>query len=161
MRTMTDLPAEPLWATLQSLPISPKAAAAGRELTAEFMARARLDAEHVSDVVLVVSELVTNAIKYGANGRRNICLDVEVWSKWTLITVDDRDPHVYEAAPERGGDDLPESGRGLLIVRAYAERFWWDQKLISKTANAVICRTGITLTDEDNALLDGLESESE
>lgn len=144
------------------LPISPEAAATARGLTAEFLVdQARLDAEHVSDVVLVVSELVTNAIKYGANGRRNICLDVEVWSKWTLITVDDCDPHVYEAAPERDGDDLPESGRGLLIVRAYAERFWWDQKLISKTANAVICRTGITLTDEDNALLDGLESESE
>lgn len=155
---MLELPAEPLSATLQSLPISPKAAAAARELTAEFLVdKALLDAEHVGDVVLVVSELVTNAIKYGANGRRNICLDVGIWSKWTLITVDDRDPHVYESAPERRGD-LAESGRGLFIVEAIAERFWWHSRLLSKTANAVVLRTGITLTGEDNAILDDLEN---
>ena len=159
MPAMTELPTEPLWATGRSLPISPEAAPTARDFTAGFLVgKARLDAGHVGDVVLVVSELVTNAIKYGANARPNIYLEVGIWSKWTLITVDDRDPQVYEAAPERD-DELRESGRGLDIVRAYAERFWWDPKLISKTANAAVLRPGVKLTDEDNAILDDLEAD--
>jgi anti-sigma regulatory factor (Ser/Thr protein kinase) len=157
MGAITELPAEALWATVRSLPIAPKAAATARAFAAEFLASVKLDDGHIDDVVLVISELITNAVKYGGDGQRNINLEVGIWSKWTLITVDDRDPQVYEAAPERD-NDLCESGRGLFIVCAYAERFWWRPLMLSKTANAAVLRPGVKLTDEDNAILDHLEA---
>jgi anti-sigma regulatory factor (Ser/Thr protein kinase) len=152
MRTMTDLPAMPLWATAAFFSIDPTSVAAARDFTARYLAKTRLTGDHADDVVLAVSEMVTNAIRYGGNGRKNISLDLEIWSKWTLVIVDDRDPQVYAPSSD------VERGRGLLIVNAIAERFWWRPLLMSKTANAVILRTGVKLTDEDNKILDDLES---
>ena len=159
--SITWLPAEALWAATRPLPIDPQSVATAREFTARFLAdRAKLSGEHVEDVVLVVSELVTNAIKYGGIGRRNICLDVEVSSKWTVAMVDDPDRETRKAANPRGQCDLRESGRGLHIVTTLAERFWWHCKSISKTANAVILRPDTALTNEDNAILDGLKKDA-
>jgi anti-sigma regulatory factor (Ser/Thr protein kinase) len=154
---VTDLAAEAIWAAVRPLQIDPQSVASAREFAAQFLTdKARLTGDHVDDVVLVVSELVTNAIKYGGNGRRNICLDVGVWSKWTVVTVDDRAPQIHQVSARSGGDELLESGRGLEIVTILAERFWWHRRSISKTANAVILRHGVKLTAEDNAILDGL-----
>jgi anti-sigma regulatory factor (Ser/Thr protein kinase) len=158
MSAITNLHAEAIAAAGRSLPVGPQAVAAAREFAAQFVAnRASLGGDHLHDVVLLVSELVTNAIKYGGAGRANIYLEIGMWSKWTLITVDDRIREVYEAAPVDDDEDLRESGRGLEIVEVLAERFWWHPRSISKTANAVILRSDAELTDEDNAILDGLE----
>jgi anti-sigma regulatory factor (Ser/Thr protein kinase) len=118
--------------------IDARAASVARAFTKERLGEVRLDAGHVDDVVRVVSELVANAVTHGAgsDGSRNVSLELGIWSKWTLVTVDDRDPKVYDSPEEY--NPLPESCRGLLIVRVISERFWWNQKIFSKTANAVI-----------------------
>lgn len=159
MTAVTELPAEPLWAAGRSLRIGPQAASAARDFTREHLGTVKLDADHVDDVVRVVSELVANATIHGAgsDGARNVSLELGIWSKWTLLTVDDRDPNVYDCAA--GDDPLAESGRGLLIVRSLAERFWWRPRAISKTANAVILRPDADLTSEDHTILDRLEKE--
>lgn len=125
---------------------------AERLLVAEF----GLDDEHVDAVVLVVSELTTNAIKYGAAGRRNIGVRFEIWPRWTLVIVDDRDATVR---PRKVADpgELAESGRGLEIVQFLAARFWWRPLRFSKTANAVVLRTDVKLTADDEAILDRLQ----
>jgi anti-sigma regulatory factor (Ser/Thr protein kinase) len=156
--TITELPAQPLWATMRTLKALPESVAVARRFTAQYLTdRAKLTDGHVDDVVLVVSELVSNALQHAKNAGRNISLDVAIWSKWTVITVDDRDPAVYETGPV-ASDGPRESGRGLeQIVKTLAERFWWRTRTISKTANAVILRPGVNLTDEDNTILDHLE----
>lgn len=160
MTAISELRAEPIAAIWRPFAIAPESVKVAREFTTWFLAEeVRLGGEHAADVVLVVSELVTNAIRYGGNGRKNISLELGIWSKWTLITVDDRDPTVHEPAPASTGDDLRESGRGLQIVEALAARWWWTPRQISKTCNAVVLRTGVTLTDEDHSLLDCLEAD--
>lgn len=160
MTAVTELRAEAIGAVGRSLLIYPKSVGTAREFTECFLtAKAKLEGSHVDDVVLVVSELVTNSIKYGGDGRRYVYLEIGLWSKWTLIIVDDRTREIRESAPAADDEDLRESGRGLEIVEALAERFWWHQKLHSKTANAVILRTDAKLPDEDDAILDRLEKD--
>jgi anti-sigma regulatory factor (Ser/Thr protein kinase) len=157
MSSVAELPSEAIWTAGRSLPIAPESVASARSFTAQFLtSTAKFTGGHVDDVILLVSELVTNSIKYGRNGGQNIWLDVEIWSKWTTIIVDDRSPQVLEAS--LAGGELHESGRGLQIVNVLAERFWWNQKCISKTANAVVLRPNVQLTDEDEAILDRLET---
>lgn len=160
LTAIAELPAEGIAAIGHFLEIRPEAVADARRYTARFLFdEAKLDGDHLDDVVLVVSELVTNAIKYGGGGRR-IHLELGIWSKWTMITVDDRTREVYEpASVEAEDEDLRDSGRGLLIVQSLAERFWWHRRQFGKTANAVILRPDVKLTDEDRAFLDRLETD--
>jgi anti-sigma regulatory factor (Ser/Thr protein kinase) len=155
--TIAELLSEPLWAVGRSLLIDPRAASAARAFAEERLDAVNLDAGHIDDAIRVVAELVANGVTHGAggDGMRTIHLELGIWSKWTLVTVDDRDPNVYDSPAD--DDPLAESGRGLMIVRALSERFWWHPKLFSKTANAVILRPGVRLTGEDNAILDHLE----
>jgi anti-sigma regulatory factor (Ser/Thr protein kinase) len=157
MTTVTDLGAEPLWAAGRSLLIDPQAASAARAFTEERLGAVKLDAGHIDDVVCVVAELVANGVTHGAGGEemRYVHLELGIWSKWTLVTVDDRDPNVYDSPAN--DDPLAESGRGLMIVRALSERFWWHPKLFSKTANAVILRPGVQLTGQDTTILNDLQ----
>jgi anti-sigma regulatory factor (Ser/Thr protein kinase) len=157
MTTVTELPSEPLWAVGRSLLIGPQAASVARAFTGERLGAIKLDAGHVDDVVLVVAELAANAVVHGAggDGTRNVHLELCIWSKWTHVAVDDRDPNVYDSPAN--DDPLAESGRGLLIVRALSERFWWHPKRFSKTANAVILRPGVRLTGQDTAILNDLQ----
>ncbi|MER8219880.1 ATP-binding protein [Streptomyces sp. NPDC094143] len=89
-------------------------------MTAQFLARPALragglDAEHIGDAALIVSELVTNATRHGGSCR--LCLHVSE----TQVTVE-----VYDGSPGRP-DVRPlttwsESGRGLAMVRCLAQR---------------------------------------
>lgn len=96
---------------------------------------------------------MTNAILH-ATDVRNVFIELLIAELWTIVIVDDRDPAVHESHAEDAEDDLPESGRGLLIVESIAARFRWNYGLISKTANAVILRTDVKLSPEDEAVLD-------
>lgn len=163
-----DVYADQIRAVVRSLPIEAETVGRARGTAAKAMRNelGMVDKEHVDDVVLTVSELVTNALRHGAMrlegplakySGKNITLEIGIWPKWTLITVDDRDREVHEPVFADDADDLRESGRGLFIVRTVAERFWWDQKHMSKTANAVILRSGVEPDEHDLAVLDRLE----
>lgn len=158
MTAITELRAEAISAAGRPLPIAPESATHARAFTVQTLTGYRLDSDHIDDTALVVTELVANAVTHGNGGdlTRNIYLELGIWSKWTLITVDDRDPNVYDS-PASGA--WAESGRGLLIITALAERWWWHPRRFSKTANAVILRPDVTLTAEDDALLDCLEAD--
>lgn len=157
---MTETRPQALTATGRFLEIDTKSVKTARDwAAAKLIYRAAdlglagIDAEHVDDVLVVVSELVTNAIKYGNGDRTHISLEIGVWSRWTLVTVDDRDPVIPD--PVGAPAALAQSGRGLMIVGLYAERFWWRKGSISKTACAAILHSGVEgLTPEDELALD-------
>lgn len=137
--------------------IDPKSVQAARGFAGEILGDvAGTDADHVEAVVLVVSELVTNALRYGAAGRDNVWLDIEIYEKWTIVGVDDRESQIY-ASRHDPDDTLRLSGRGREIVEFISARTWWTRRKHSKTAFAAILRTGVTPDAQDLALLDQLE----
>lgn len=101
------------------LPDETQSARRARKLTQQFLARpdrrtAGPDAGHISDAILVVSELVTNATRHGGSCR--LCLYVSD----THVIVE-----VYDDSPGRPGvrplTTWGESGRGLAMVQWLAQ----------------------------------------
>lgn len=70
----------------------------------------------VDDALLLVSELVTNAVRHG---RGDVELSVRVGADRLRIAVSDRGPEMPIVPDGRPSIDRP-SGRGLLIVAATA-----------------------------------------
>lgn len=140
-----------------SFPATKKAVGHGREFTAETLGDlADSDPDHVDDVVLVVDELLTNAITH-TNGVRNVWVDIAIYPRWTHVAIDDHDPDVHDPDVSVITDALPESGRGLMICDALSARRWWQHRQLSKAAHAVILRTGVELTAADIVALDRLQ----
>ncbi|QYX78603.1 ATP-binding protein [Streptomyces akebiae] len=103
------------------LPDEAESAGRARKLTSQFLTRsdrrtAGLDAEHIGDATLIVSELVTNATRHGGTCRLRLRVSD------TQVTVE-----VYDSSPGRPVVRPPttwsESGRGLAMVRCLAQRF--------------------------------------
>jgi anti-sigma regulatory factor (Ser/Thr protein kinase) len=141
---------DPIWEPLPAETANPVNVA--RTYVAGLLSEvARVDGEHVDDVVLVVSELVTNAIRH-AIGHGQLSVRLVVRPRWTHVYVTDPDPTVPEPVPA-DGDDLSLSGRGLTIVRELG-LLWFVVEEYGKTAHAVMARTGARLTDgERDALM--------
>ncbi|WP_405734138.1 ATP-binding protein [Streptomyces sp. NBC_00028] len=107
------------------LPDEAQSAGQARRLTSRFLAMSRpgtagIDAEHIADAALVVSELVTNATRHGGACRLSLRVS------GTRVTVE-----VYDGSPGRPQvrplTALGESGRGLAMVRCLAERLEVDR----------------------------------
>ncbi|MED7930910.1 ATP-binding protein [Nonomuraea wenchangensis] len=78
------------------------------------------------DAALVVSELVTNAVRYAmrSSGRREIELLLMRVSPHVLLAVADPSDEV----PRRKEPDfISENGRGLYIVETYSQSWGWDR----------------------------------
>ena len=69
----------------------------------------------IEDVLLLVSELVTNAVLHARTEIR-VCASVE--DAVVSVSVRDRDPHHAPVFARRGADAT--SGRGILLVHALA-----------------------------------------
>ncbi|MGW3086177.1 ATP-binding protein [Streptomyces sp. NPDC001108] len=87
----------------------------------QFMNHHRPDAEpgHVDDVLLVVSELVTNAVRYGTEPGDFVLLTLDADATRTRVEVHD----TVRRRPRRRSGNVSrecERGRGLLIVQALA-----------------------------------------
>ncbi|MEU6995543.1 ATP-binding protein [Streptomyces sp. NPDC046465] len=104
-----------------ALPPEPASAGRARRLASTFLAGSRrrkteVAAERVDEATLVVSELVSNAVRYADGGCR---LRVEVTGNRVTVEVTD-------ASPERPRLKKPsidrEGGRGLAMVRELAHR---------------------------------------
>jgi len=80
-----------------------------------------------ADVALVVSELVTNAVRHlphpRAYGERPITLLLV--RRWPHLLVAVADPGEGVPAPKEP-DLVTEHGRGLYIVEAYSDRWGWS-----------------------------------
>lgn len=112
---------------------------------------AAVDAEHAGDVELVVSELVTNAVLH-AKDDGQIHVGIGIHRVWTHVLVEDPDPTLThdEAAPEGHedvDDDLLTSGRGWPIVRELSVASGFVVDGHSKTAHALILRSGVKVGD--------------
>ncbi|MEU8956583.1 ATP-binding protein [Streptomyces sp. NPDC048518] len=104
-----------------ALPQELASASRARRLASGFLVGSRrrkteVDADRVDDATLVVSELVSNAVRHADGGCR---LSVEVSGARVTVAVTD-------ASPERPCFQKPsvdrEGGRGLTMVRELAHR---------------------------------------
>ncbi|HEV2372523.1 MAG TPA: ATP-binding protein [Streptosporangiaceae bacterium] len=104
------------WHWHTALPSDHRAAEGGRQVTRAALAAWRLD--HLSDTaVLLVSELVTNAVRHARAGESPIALHLETRAGWLRIEVCDCDPRWPEP---RVPEELDESGFGLVLVDSLA-----------------------------------------
>jgi anti-sigma regulatory factor (Ser/Thr protein kinase) len=106
------------------LPASPEAAAVARRRVRDTIESrgAPVDPDAVDTAVLVASELVTNAVQAKPSETVTLCLAFRPGR--LRITVHDNSPEPVGVREARPGE-LPEDGRGLLIVAAVASGWDW------------------------------------
>ena len=81
---------------------------------------AEVDAGLMSDVQLLVSEVVTNSIRHSGSDDP---IRLRVWARTSGLKVEIADGgDGFEARPVEPGEDA-EGGRGLMIVEALADRW--------------------------------------
>lgn len=86
------------------------------------------------DLVLVVSEMVTNAVRHG---RPPVALDLYADGESVLVRVGDGSPHPPLA---READDDAESGRGMALMQVLAAEHGVDRSPPGKTVWARLRR---------------------
>ena len=111
-----------------TLPAAEPAAGLARQATRAAVAAWQLG-ELADTAVLLVSELVTNAILHAGPGAATTVLRLEYGGSWLRIEVHDTSPH--EPAP-RTPDWLDESGFGLMLVDALATKWGVQQTIQGK-----------------------------
>jgi anti-sigma regulatory factor (Ser/Thr protein kinase) len=145
----------PRW---RSLPAAPESVSRARRFAASVLAEvAESDADHVDEVILVVSELITNSTREvakldpGRGGGKPVHLGVGVHPRWTRLYAVDTAPALPR---ETDHGPLAESGRGIPMMRNLAAMWWVEQRANDKTIHVVITRTGAALTRQDRQALD-------
>jgi anti-sigma regulatory factor (Ser/Thr protein kinase) len=114
--------------TVLPLPYDVNGAFLARRCVEQFVAERTLDGA-AGDLCLIASELVTNAIRHGAEPIELTlhCQDGEV-----TIEVADGDPRINNVRL-RAGDHLDLGGRGLRVVASLADRWGTRPSLSGKT----------------------------
>ncbi|MQY36245.1 hypothetical protein SRB17_42440 [Streptomyces sp. RB17] len=86
--------------------------------------------DRFDDICLVVSELVTNALRHGlpseaacAEHAPSVRLHLMRWTERLVCAV--RDPSHETPAPRDSDDFSAESGRGLFLVDSFADSWGW------------------------------------
>ena len=113
------LPSEPVHVELAQ---DRRAPGDARRAAREVLVRWRLPGL-VDAVVLAVSELVTNAVRYG---RPRVSLELSRRSEQVRVAVHDGDPTEPPTGDGEAGPDA-ESGRGLSIVQKLADEVVVEQ----------------------------------
>jgi anti-sigma regulatory factor (Ser/Thr protein kinase) len=99
-----------------TLPAAGRAAGVARQVTRETLTAWRV--AHLEETaVLLISELVTNAVRHARTGPLAMALHLEAAGAWLRIEVHDADPHEPRQRTPAG---LDESGFGLLLIEALA-----------------------------------------
>ena len=98
------------------LPAAPPSAAAARHRVDEWMAAEGASAAVREPVVLVTSELMSNAIRASETGDEMIRLDLSVTDGGWRISVADHGPGFLRSRHARHGGELAEGGRGLRVI---------------------------------------------
>ncbi|KUN17587.1 hypothetical protein AQJ11_37630 [Streptomyces corchorusii] len=122
--------------------------------TVRGLLHGRTDRDRIDDTVLVVTELLTNAIRHG-DGPVSLILDL--YENGVTVGVVDRgrDTTVIpadvvslmassqeEATATTGGGHLPTSGRGLYLVNAFANGWGVEPAREGKVVIAAFCLSG-------------------
>ena len=116
------------WSRQLPLPPSGQAPGLARQAARDALAAWRLE-ELTETAVLLVSELVTNAIQHARPGGSAIVLRLETTGNWLRIEVHDPDPGEPTPRPLAG---LEESGFGLVLVDAMADKWGVRQTVNGK-----------------------------
>ncbi len=118
------LTADEPYTTSYPLPFQADSVKTARDVTRSTLADWGLT-ELSDDAALVVSELVTNAVRYAmyAGHRRGIELLLMRVSPHVLLAVADPSD---EMPTRKEPDFVSENGRGLYIVETYSQRWGWD-----------------------------------
>ena len=102
-----------------TLPPAERAAGVARQVTRETLAAWRV--AHLEETaVLLISELVTNAVRHARPGRLAMALSLEAAGAWLRIEVHDADAR---APRQRTPAGLDESGFGLLLIEALSGKW--------------------------------------
>ncbi|MFI6323185.1 ATP-binding protein [Nonomuraea sp. NPDC050556] len=104
-----------------ALPFQADSVKAARDITRTTLSDWGLS-ELSDDAALVVSELVTNAVRY-TRGHRDITLLLMRVAPHVLLAVADPSD---EAPRRKEPDFVSENGRGLYIVETYSQCWGWD-----------------------------------
>ena len=132
LRVLAVRPALGLWLDVECGPLGPGQA---RRAITECATRLGLD-DVVDDLVLIVSEMVTNAVRHGAPPVR---LEVLADDDVVRIAVGDGDPGLPRP---REVDDDAEGGRGMVLVDLLAADHGVRAQPPGKTVWASVPRTG-------------------
>ena len=101
------------------LPTTGQAAGLARQVTREVLAIwQRADLEETA--VLIVSELVTNAVRHASAGGSLVALRLEISGTSVRIEVHDADPRWPQPSTP---NELDESGFGFVLVSALASKW--------------------------------------
>ena len=112
-----------------ALPSAPRAAGLARQEARDALASWGL--ERLEDIaVLLVSELVGNAVQHARHGGSELRLRMTDTGRWLRIEVSDADPRPPQFQCRPG---LDESGFGLVLVDALAAKWGVDQAATGKT----------------------------
>lgn len=140
----------PSWIALK---ISSTSARTARQFAADVIGGHVEDPDHAHSIVLIVSELVTNArnaaarLKKWAPRALPLRFGIRATDRWTYMYVQDPD-HRPLPASDKGGQ-LAENGRGLGIVDHLADARWVTYAEHSKTVHVVIAAPGVVLTADE------------
>jgi anti-sigma regulatory factor (Ser/Thr protein kinase) len=120
-------------------PTGPEAPAQARAYVRDVLARDEppLDDDRLDEVLLVVSELVTNAYRYGTEPDDSLLVAVLTTPERVRVEVHDprrKRPHLRNESNERA------RGRGLHIVDALAVRWDVDDRPFGKAVWAEVAR---------------------
>ncbi|MDO9379889.1 MAG: ATP-binding protein [Nocardioidaceae bacterium] len=111
--------------TACQVPFAPQSARSVRRSLAEYLEQRRVQQGVIDDVLVVASELVSNAIRHGrptSDGTFGVA--------WRLdgpdleLTVRDAGEHGDSTIAARPPSRIASDGRGLAIVAALSSRWW-------------------------------------
>jgi hypothetical protein len=146
----------------------PTAVALGRRFTCDVISGHVADDDHSHTVVLLASELITNAFRAceqlvldglfrpWRRHQRPIRLALTATDRYVHLAVTDPDPRPLEFPTATAVADEPaETGRGLGIVDVLAAGLWVSYGRYDKTVHVVVGAPGVTLDAAELATLRG------
>jgi anti-sigma regulatory factor (Ser/Thr protein kinase) len=91
-------------------------------------------------LLLVVSELCTNAVEALQNTRAELTLRVRDLPACVVIEVEDRGPGFGSALGRPGSEENDERGRGVMVVRSLVDEFTVDRSYGRTTVRCTIAK---------------------